>query len=228
MDTYQGDGEDPITLHKYLYAGANPVNQIDQSGHDGEGGLAGEIGALPAETTLDVAPAINGVRALQSVRAAVTITAALGAQVLSDPSEMEEVVGQGQTGIAFVQNSFLQMETVLTQGEAEATSLAQNGQAARTVLNQLYTGAASPNPAGIEYHHIVEQGGANASTFGSALQSFGNIVPMSESNHLMITSFYKTGGFRDWMAMQDWNTQWSIGLTIVKQVLQNGTISYTR
>ncbi|WP_323227209.1 RHS repeat-associated core domain-containing protein [Spirulina sp. 06S082] len=31
-DTYEGDNFDPITLHKYLYTGANPINAIDPSG----------------------------------------------------------------------------------------------------------------------------------------------------------------------------------------------------
>ncbi|WP_416309774.1 RHS repeat domain-containing protein [Spirulina sp. 06S082] len=31
-DTYEGNNFDPITLHKYLYAGANPINYIDSSG----------------------------------------------------------------------------------------------------------------------------------------------------------------------------------------------------
>ena len=33
QDTYQGDINDPISLHKYLYANANPVMYIDQSGY---------------------------------------------------------------------------------------------------------------------------------------------------------------------------------------------------
>jgi hypothetical protein len=34
MDTYQGDQEDPLSLHKYLYAGDDPVDNDDPSGND--------------------------------------------------------------------------------------------------------------------------------------------------------------------------------------------------
>jgi RHS repeat-associated protein len=36
MDTVEGHSEDPLSLHKYLYCGANPINGIDPSGHDGD------------------------------------------------------------------------------------------------------------------------------------------------------------------------------------------------
>ncbi len=32
MDTWMGNSSDPITLHKYLYAGNDPVNKIDPTG----------------------------------------------------------------------------------------------------------------------------------------------------------------------------------------------------
>lgn len=32
MDTYEGANEDPLSLHRYLYCSANPVNAIDPSG----------------------------------------------------------------------------------------------------------------------------------------------------------------------------------------------------
>jgi len=34
MDTYEGSSTEPISLHKYLYAGADPANQTDPSGHE--------------------------------------------------------------------------------------------------------------------------------------------------------------------------------------------------
>ena len=32
MDEYEGDSFDALSLHKYLYAGADPVNKLDPSG----------------------------------------------------------------------------------------------------------------------------------------------------------------------------------------------------
>jgi RHS repeat-associated protein len=34
MDTWEGSNRDPVSLHKYLYTSANPVNRIDPSGRE--------------------------------------------------------------------------------------------------------------------------------------------------------------------------------------------------
>jgi len=34
MDSYEGNTEEPISLHKYLYCSANPANRLDPDGKD--------------------------------------------------------------------------------------------------------------------------------------------------------------------------------------------------
>ncbi len=34
MDTYEGNRQDPLSLHKYLYCAGNPANKVDPSGHE--------------------------------------------------------------------------------------------------------------------------------------------------------------------------------------------------
>src|SRR5208337_4021408 len=40
MDTFEGDQEDPLSLHKYLYGEDNPVDNSDPSGNDVVGDFA--------------------------------------------------------------------------------------------------------------------------------------------------------------------------------------------
>ena len=51
MDTDEGDREDPLSLHKYIYCEGNPVNNVDPTGHDIEGlvDLSGAIGDIGAQ-----------------------------------------------------------------------------------------------------------------------------------------------------------------------------------
>ena len=51
MDTHEGEQDEPLSLHKYLYCEANPVNNVDPSGHEIEGtvDLSGAIGDIAAQ-----------------------------------------------------------------------------------------------------------------------------------------------------------------------------------
>ena len=83
MDSYEGADTDPISLHKYLYASADLTNRIDPSGHDGESGLAEEVGTLPAAMTIDVMPVLQG-----------TTIAAMIASDLLAIEKQDEATGQ--------------------------------------------------------------------------------------------------------------------------------------
>ncbi len=55
LDTYAGNNEDPLSLHKYLYAADDPINRIDPSGHqDTTTELAAEDIDEEIESDIDV------------------------------------------------------------------------------------------------------------------------------------------------------------------------------
>ena len=51
MDSFEGRSQDPLSLHKYLYVGANPVNRIDPRGKD----FIDTLAAIGVSATLFVA-----------------------------------------------------------------------------------------------------------------------------------------------------------------------------
>ena len=62
MDTYQGNNEDPLSLHKYLYCKADPVNFVDPSGHDAiemsnNFAILGALASMPNLVTVEGATA---------------------------------------------------------------------------------------------------------------------------------------------------------------------------
>jgi RHS repeat-associated protein len=56
MDTYEGTTADPISLHKYLFVSANPINRFDPSGHQDymDELAAAKIGSTLAQTEANV------------------------------------------------------------------------------------------------------------------------------------------------------------------------------
>ena len=50
QDPYSGSNDDPVSLHRYLYASCDPVNRVDPSGRND--GLIGTLGAIGGLATL--------------------------------------------------------------------------------------------------------------------------------------------------------------------------------
>jgi hypothetical protein len=69
MDSYEGASNDPASLHKYSFAGGDPINRADPSGHDFD--LGSTIGALGVGNT------IFGLSVLQSQIVLGTVTGGL-------------------------------------------------------------------------------------------------------------------------------------------------------
>lgn len=62
MDVYEGNSQDPLSLHKYLYVSDDPANLVDPSGNEG---LADSLTALAINTTLTTLAISVPLRALQ-------------------------------------------------------------------------------------------------------------------------------------------------------------------
>jgi RHS repeat-associated protein len=62
MDSFEGVTNEPSSLHKYLYAAANPVNKTDPSGYSET--LAGQLQTLDLSIRIDSQNALIGLRVL--------------------------------------------------------------------------------------------------------------------------------------------------------------------
>jgi RHS repeat-associated protein len=63
MDTEEGNDEEPLSLHKYLYTNANPVDGIDPTGNDD---IAELSAGFSVSATLDSTPTLNATRVILS------------------------------------------------------------------------------------------------------------------------------------------------------------------
>lgn len=94
MDSFEGDSESPASIHKYLYSGANPIDNVDRSGHDFD--LASTLVATTGGTTIF---------GLSTVQSAIVINGVLGGLLASstagigaylegkNPEQIEDATG---------------------------------------------------------------------------------------------------------------------------------------
>jgi len=77
MDTYEGNSEDPLSLHKYLYCKGSPVDGIDPSGHGEDiDVLAGSFLGSAIDAFNAAATMVGRASALSKVNAIAQVTAA--------------------------------------------------------------------------------------------------------------------------------------------------------
>jgi RHS repeat-associated protein len=90
MDTFEGDPESPASLHKYLYAGANPADRTDPSGNDfsvGDLAIASAIGAtIGGISTIAANYALGRTQTALSIAQGVAVGAVLGPVALVFPT----------------------------------------------------------------------------------------------------------------------------------------------
>jgi RHS repeat-associated protein len=237
MDTFEGSNSDPLTLHKYLYARANPVRNVDPSGR---ASLVEEEIVIADAGILDSMSAL-GQAALRHLLTNRLTTGVLGSLtwIFRNPETVRELEEDGEEGIVKVQEAFLKSEEVVSEAEAEASSIWNNFDSLKKAFNELFSSNPGRNPTDVEYHHLVEQNATNAEQFSEkAINSWANVVPTPTSIHRVISGFYSSGSrsvqwlpeefstVRQWMQTQDWETQYRAGLEIWKQAMAGGGITW--
>lgn len=87
FDTFEGSHSDPLSLHKYLYAHANPVNGVDPSGH--EFSFVGTLTALTTAEGLQTMKAAVDTRIQWSIRN-------MAKQIVNDamPNDLNQQLGK--------------------------------------------------------------------------------------------------------------------------------------
>ena len=104
-----------------------------------------------------------------------------------------------------------------------ATSIAKGGGARFSSFSALKRSLGSAGK-GFDWHHIVEQCQISKSGFSKYwIQNSNNVVRISKSVHTKVTAYYNqvhsfTNGmkFRNWLAGQDFKTQYEWGIKVLK------------
>ena len=136
QDPYGGDSQDPVSLHRYLYANVDPLNYVDPSGQDGE--------LVDVAFSMAMSAEVGGVLSYAAVRASggdgkTSLKAAFygGAAGLS----LAYAYGNGRIGIT-VLTGILGAITVLTlDALVSPTEFHKKGHPAEDVIEGFATAA---------------------------------------------------------------------------------------
>jgi len=230
QDTYMGNSADPASLHKYLYANADPVNLIDPSGYMSmmeQGAAAQGVGILATMSNVSLRVYVAASSAWPA--------AVGGAAYLTTRGQgfVQQIAGSGWRGIQALQTAFVRTQPVITEAEARLAANWRTFDQLKTAMNSSIFGR-TQNPAAIQWHHVVEQNVANMRAFASnAINSLANVVPLPNQVHGVITNFYNSGlvlrgaqytNARAYISRLPWERQYEIGLAALRQAATTGRI----
>ena len=221
MDTFEGDGESPLSLHKYLYSNGDPTDVVDPSGHDGAD-LAffifavGVIGTmLDAINFLQHRTVMNGVNLAIDVVlipevVVKAVTAVVGteraASLLKGILSSTRAIRAGTSEARAVQYWAGLGITVAAKGETALEAMEQGGKAVDLILQTrlgapvILNEAKSTLTAARLEETLIENGGKFANTI-SALQKAGSDYKGVER---IVITYDQLGNLgKDWQVLGD-------------------------
>ena len=221
MDTFEGDDESPLSLHKYLYSYGDPIDVVDPSGHDGADLATIAFVAGVALATLD---AINFIQ---------NMTVRNGVSLAIDVVLIPEVVVKAVTAVAGVERATQLIRgiytstraltiassegravqywaglgiTVAARGETALKAIGQGGKAADLILQTtldapviLSEAKSTLSSARLE-ESLVDNGGKFVNTI-SALQNAGSDY---KGVQRIVITYEQLGNLgKDWQVLGD-------------------------
>lgn len=165
MDSYLGSVDDPVSLHKYLYANANPVNYIDPSGYNsyGEMNLALKIQLILTDiTTLKINMYCWYIRLGE---------ASIGGKILKEViDESFELLLEGDVDIYSIMWTGVEVVYGLANSEQEFSTLKKGNKLAKKVTQEeIVEGKKIVNNRINNMIENMTEGEKSRTTYGSAL-----------------------------------------------------------
>ena len=232
MDKHEGNPFNPLTLHKYVYAQNDPINNSDPSGNDT---LIGLYIVQFYRQTIAAGSAVGAVLVPRASQIAILTQGAFRFLITRGQGAVNALLrGTTTRGVSALQDTFrrtVRSNEVITEAESAAATSFQNFVAFKDFINNaLNRGFGNVNPSNIEWHHLVEQGGRNATRFvPQSLHSVANVVPTPVHIHSQISAFYTRGhawlpagynSLRQYMQTLPFEQQWRYGVEIWNAAMQ--------
>ena len=122
MDTFEGDPQAPLSLHKYLYGGADPVDRIDPNGHD-LGGLTSLVVAVAIVQTLTAISISLSLKATKNVVLQTDLKKEFVQKVTAAAQQHAAAIGSGSGWLNNPKDWLCRVKNFLGLGKPQACEL---------------------------------------------------------------------------------------------------------